>query len=347
MNYELLKQLTYAVAPSGAEGQMRELIASVITPLCDEVKTDKVGNLIATIAPKKGKAKEKLMLLAHMDEVGFMVQSIDNDGRLRLAPLGDVDTRTLSGRRVVLTSGVKGVVASKPIHMLSRAERGVPTAMKSLYIELGTKDKAETETLVHIGDYGTYEPKFTPLKNGKLAGKAMASRGAVLALIELIQKIKEEKLDETMENELVFVFSVKREIARRQFAVETAAYTVKPDRAIILDAEPAADFDGVKGIARGAILGKGAVILPADMKTIYDRELFAGAVALCTENGISYQYTENAQGAGNEAGGVHRTGTGIPSLSIGIPTRNYRSGAEIIDENDLRAAFELLCRLVK
>ncbi len=347
MNTELLKKLALATAPSGAEGAVREILKEELAPLCDEMFTDKVGALICRIAPKKSKAQKKLMLVSHMDEIGFMIKNVDGDGRLRLAPLGDIDTRTLSGRRVRMVNGTVGVVAAKPIHVLSGAERGTPTAMKSLYIELGTKDKAETEALVKMGDYGTYEPKFTPLRGGLFAGKALGGRSGVMLLCELMRTIKEEKLDETMPYELYFVFSVKREIARRQFAVETAAFTLAPDEAIVIDAGAAADFDGVKGNARGVSLGAGVVISPADIGTIYDRELFASSVAHCGAEGIKFQYPATAQDAGNEAGSVHRTRTGIPSLSLAIPTRNYRSGAEIISENDLDAAAKLLLHLVK
>ncbi len=341
MNTELLKALTLVSAPSGAEKAVAELIEKEIAPFCDEITYDKIGNLIAKIAPKN--AEKKTMLVAHMDEVGFMITNIEEDGRLRFATLGDVDTRTLSGRRVVLVNGTKGVVAAKPIHVLSGAERSTPTALKSLYIELGAKDKAETETLVQRGDFGTFEPKYTVLRNGSLAGKAIGGRAGVALLCDLIKNIKKESLTE----ELYFVFSVKREIARAQFAVETAAFTVKPDRAIIIDALSAADYDGVKDENKGCKCGGGVVIAPADMKTIYDRTMFAETVTYCEENEIAFQYPATAAGVGNEAGSIHRTAAGIPSLSLGIATANHHSGAEIINEKDLDAAAKVLAHLVK
>ncbi len=343
MNTELLKSLAAVCAPSGAEKAAAKLIEKEIAPFCDEVTYDKIGNLIAKISPKNGKPEKKMMLVAHMDEVGFMVKNIDNDGRVRIALLGDVDTRTLSGRRVMFVNGVCGIVAAKPIHVLSEGERSKPTAEKSLYIELGTKDKAETEELVRVGDYGTFEPKFVEMRNGYLAGKALGGRASVALLCELIRNINKEEI----KDELHFVFSVKREIAKMQFGAETAAFTLAPDFAVILDATASADFDGVKDHERGAKCGGGVVIAPADMKTIYDRKAFAKAVSFCEENGVSFQYPATAAGAGTEAGSIHRTGVGIPSLSLGIPTRNLRSGAEIISQNDLDAAFSLMKHLVK
>ena len=343
MNTEFLKSLAKVCAPSGAEKAAASIIEKEVAPFCDEVKYDKIGNLIAKISPKNGAPEKKMMLVSHMDEVGFMVKSIDNDGRVRIALLGDVDTRTLSGRRVTFTNGVCGIVAAKPIHVLSEGERSKPTAVKSLYIELGTKDKAETEELIRVGDYGTFEPKFVEMKNGHLAGKALGGRSCVALLCELIRTIDKEEL----KDELYFVFSVKREIAKMQFGAETAAFTLAPDFAVILDATASADFDGVKEYDRGAKCGGGVVLAPADMKTIYDRCAFAEAVSFCEENEISFQYPATAAGAGTEASTIHKTGVGIPSLSLGVATRNLRSGAEIISQNDLDATLALLKHLVK
>ncbi len=348
MNKELLKALTGVIAPSGMEKAAASLIEETVTPYADEVAYDKIGNLICRISPKKGSAEKKIMLVAHMDEVGFIIKNIDNDGRLRIAPLGDIDTRTLSGRRVTLVNGVNGIIAAKPIHEVTKAERTVPTAMKSLFIELGVKDQAAVEALgVKLGDEGTYEARFTPLANGYIAGKAIGGRSAVMLLCELMKSIKEQKLDETMTNELCFVFSVKREITSWQFGADCAAFNLMPDMAVVLDATPAADFDGVKGASVFTKCGGGAVVAPADMRTIYDRKLFAETVAFCEENGVKLQHPMTAAGMGTEAGNIHKTGMGIPTISVHIPTRNYRSGAEIINENDLDAAGKILAHLVK
>lgn len=344
---ERMENLARAVAPSGCETAAAEIIKAEIGGVCDEITTDKVGNLIARIAPKKGSPKGRILLAAHMDEPGFMVKNIDGDGRLRLSLLGNLDTRTLSGRRVTLASGVRGVVSAKPIHAQSGDERSKPTPADKLYIELGAKDKAEAETLVRLGDYGTFEPKFTPLANGLYAGKALGGRSMCALLCELAEKIRGEGLDTEMTNEIFLVFSVKREIARAQFAIETAAYTVMPEKAILFDAAPAADFGGASETARGAKLGGGVVIAPADMKTLYDRAMFGDAIACCEENGIRYQYPSSAAGAGGEGGTVHKTASGIRTLSLGIPTRNLHSGAEIIGMADYEAALSLGFELVR
>ncbi len=347
MNIELLKNLSSAVAPSGAERSVASMIGEAIAPYCDAVTIDKLGNLIARISPVSGEPKQRIMLTAHMDEVGFIVKSLENDGRVRVSLLGDISTDTLSGRRVVFDSGSVGVVVSKPIHLLSSKERYSTADKHSIYIELGTKSREETENLISLGDYGTFEPKFTPLRGGFLAGKALGGRACVSLLVDMIRTIREKRFDETMTDELYFAFTVKREIARTYYGADAAAFNLMPDRAIVLDAAPAADFAGVAREYRGAKCGGGVVIAPADKKTLYDRSMFADAVECCEKNHISYQYPETAAGAATEADTIHKIGTGIPSLYLGLPTRNYRSGAEIINQKDADAIGELLLHLVK
>lgn len=342
----LLGSLANVTAPSGCESAAAAWIRDNLEKFCDEIDMDKAGNLIARISPKSGSPDGKLMLAAHMDECGFMIKNLDSDGRARLALLGNLDTRTLSGRRVSTVSGVQGIIGTKPVHAQSGDERSKPTPVDKLYIEFGAKDKAEAETLVQVGDYGTFEPKFIPLANGFYAGKALGGRSMCALLCELAEKIRNEKTDYRMRNEIFLVFSVKREIARAQFAIETAAFSIMPDRAILFDAVPSADFGDVRETAIGAKLGGGVVIAPADIGTIYDRELFAAAVDTAEKNIIRYQYPTSASGAAGEGKTVHKTASGIRTLSLGIPTRNLHSGAEIIQISDYEMTLALAYALV-
>ena len=256
----LLAALARAVAPSGCETEAARTILKSIAGLFDEAWTDGAGNLIVRLSSGKSRGKERLMLAAHMDEVGFMIKSIDAEGKARIALLGNLDTRVLSGRRIAMTSGVRGVVCAKPIHAQSGEERSKPTPADKLYIELGAKDRAQAETLVQIGDYGTLEPKFTPLAGGFYAGKALGGRSMCVLLCELLEKLHGMDKDKLAADELFFVFSAKREIARAQFAIETAAFTIRPDRAVLFDAAPAADFGDAPETARGASLGAGVSV---------------------------------------------------------------------------------------
>lgn len=333
---ELLKTLSLTCAPSGRERAAAEVIEKEIAPYCDSVTYDKIGNLIAVIKPRK--KCERVMLCAHMDEVGFMVRSIDNDGRAHIVLLGAAETRTLSGRRVRFLDGTVGVVSTKPIHVMSSNEEERPTYEDRIYIELGAKNRAEAETLIKIGDFGTFEPRFTPLAGDTVAGKALGGRACAAALISLIKETHAAKKAKTLKKECYFVFSVKREIARRTFAVETAAFNICPETALVLDAVPVCDYlDKEKEQEIGAVCGGGAVISPADAKTVYNRDLFAQAVELCEKENIAYQYPRTAAGDGNEGGSIHKSTDGVRTLSVGLPTRNLHSGAEIIKYRDLDA----------
>ena len=330
---ELLKTLSLTCAPSGREKPVAAQIEKEIAPYCDSVSYDKIGNLIAVIKPAK--QGERVMVCAHMDEVGFMVKSIDNDGRAHIVLLGAVETRTLSGRRVRFLDGTVGIVSTKPIHVMTGNEEERPTYEDRIYIELGAKNRAEAETMVKIGDFGTFEPKFKPLAGDTVAGKAIGGRACVCALIDLIKETCAAKRAGTLTKECYFVFSVKREIARKMFAVETAAFNICPDTALVIDTAPACDYLGKeKAQEIGAACGGGAVISPADLRTIYDRRLFASAVALCEKESIAYQYPRTAALDGNEGGSIHKSTAGVRTVCVGLPTRNLHTGAEIIKYRD-------------
>ena len=337
---ELLAKLSAVCAPSGKENAVAEVIEKEIAPYCDSVTYDKIGNLIATVKPRK--KSEKVMFCAHMDEVGFMVKNIDSDGRAHIVLLGSVESRTLSGRRVRLLNGTLGIVTTKPIHVLSEAEEGRTTPGDKLFVEFGAKDRAEAAKCVKIGDFGTFEPKFTELANQTYAGKAVGGRSCVTTMIELIKETYAAKKAKTLQKECYFVFSVKREIAIRSFfAVDTAAFTVQPDLAIVLDTAPVCDYLKEE-LLTGATCGNGIVLAPADMKTIYDRTLFANAVKLCEDKNIAYQYPTTASLPGGEGGAIHQSHGGVRTLSVGIPTRNLHSGSEIVKMRDLDAALRFL-----
>ena len=342
----LLAALARIIAPSGCETAAAQYLLEKLAGICDGTWTDGAGNLIFKISSGENCGKGRLMLAAHMDECGFMIKNIDTDGRARIAVLGNLDTRTLSGRRISMTSGVRGVVCAKPIHAQSGDERAKPTPADKLYIEFGFGNREEAETLVHVGDYGAFEPKFTPLADGFYAGKALGGRSMCALLCELAERIRKTEGSRLAADEIFLVFSVKREIARAQFAVETAAFTIQPDCAILLDAVPAADFGDVPEAARGAALGSGVVIAPADAGTIYDRELFARAVDVAKAHGVQHQYPTSAALPGGEGKTVHKAASGVRTLSLGIPTRNLHSGAEIIQISDYEAALSLTGALV-
>ena len=157
-------------------------------------------------------------------------------------------------------------------------------------------------------------------------------------MISLIKEAHAAKKAKTLTKECYFVFSVKREIAKKLFAVRVASFNINPEKALVLDAVPVCDYlEREKEAEYGAICGGGAVIAPADIRTVYDRQLFAQATALCEKENIAYQYPTILEGAGNECGSISQSGCGVRTLSVGIPTRNLHSGAEIIKYRDVDA----------
>lgn len=333
---ELLKTLALECAPSGREKAVAKLIEKEIAPYCDSLEYDKIGNLVAVIKPRK--KCERVMLCAHMDEVGFMVKSIDNDGRAHIVILGNAETRTLSGRRVRFLDGTIGIVSTKPLHVMSTNEEERPTYEDRIYIEFGAKNRAEAEKMIKIGDFGTFEPKFTPLAGDTVAGKAIGGRACICALINLIKETHAAKKAKTLTKECYFVFSVKREIAKKIFAVRIASFNIRPEKALVLDTIPVCDYLGRERESEyGAICGGGAVIAPADIRTVYDRKLFAQATEICEKENIAYQYPTIVDVAGNECGSISQSACGVRTLSVGIPTRNLHSGAEIIKYRDMDA----------
>ena len=335
---EFLKTLSAAIAPSGRESAVAALIEKEIAPLCDEIYTDRGGNLIAKIRPANEEAPKKIMISAHMDEVGFMVKAIDGDGRIRITPLGKYDSRVLSGRKVSFIKPIEGLVASKAIHQQSRAERGAPVPLDKLYIEIGARDKAAAEEHLAIGDFGTFAPKFTRLGKDLLAGKALGGRVGVLLLCELAKEIKAKKDAGALHAEYDLVFSAKREIGRMEYAIATAAYTLAPDRAIVIDSIPTADFADATQVKCGG----GVVLVPADSATVYNRRDYAFVVDACEKKEIKHQFYRSDVRLGNEAGTVHKSREGVPTTAIGLAVRNLHSGAEIVSQNDMNAAAALL-----
>jgi endoglucanase len=234
--------------------------------------------------------------------------------------------------------GTIGVVSTKPIHVMSGNEEERPTYEDRIYIELGAKNRAEAETMIKIGDFGTFEPKFTPLGSETVAGKAVGGRACVCALIDLIKETSAAKKAKKLDKECYFVFSVKREIAKKIFAVRIASFNIRPDKALVIDTAPVCDWLGSEREREyGAVCGGGVVISPADNRTVYDRELFAEASALCEKENIAYQYPTVTDIDGNEGGSISQSAVGVRTLAVELPTRNLHSGAEIIKYRDLDA----------
>lgn len=323
MNIALLEKLCLINGTSGDEGKVRDFIISQIKGHC-EYTVDPLGNIIAY---KKGKsaAKNKVMVSAHMDEVGMIVTSVRSDGTLTVSPVGGVDPRVVIGRPVrVGDSGIVGVIGAKAVHNLSADEKKKAPKFSSLYADIGADDKASAEKLVSLGDRVCFDSEFLRFGDGFVKGKAVDDRFGCCVMTELIQS--------ELEYDCVFTFVVQEEVGLR--GAKTAAYTVAPDFALVLEATTAADIPLASGEKRCCELGKGAVVSHMDRSTIYDRELYNISKNAAAEQGIGWQ-TKTMVAGGNDSGAIHISGGGVRTIAISAPCRYLHSPSCTVKISDL------------
>lgn len=331
---ELLKELCLINGVSGDEDRVREYISGKVGGYCDEMTTDNLGNLICF---KKGrKSAKKLMVCAHMDEVGFIITSINGDGTLAFDMVGGIDPSVVIGRQVTVGDGINGVVGATAVHNLSKEQRESAPTFSSLYIDIGAADKAEAEKHVRPGDCAYFDSEFTELGGGRIKSKAIDDRAGCAMMIKLMQ--------EELEYDTWFVFNVQEEIGLRGSKV--SAFTVAPDFAIVLESTTAGDIDGVIGAKRVCSVGKGAVVGFMDRSTIYDKELYRLAFDLAEKNGIPCQ-TKTMIAGGNDSGAIHISGKGVRTIALSLPCRYLHSPSSVIQWSDLEDSYKLVKLLVK
>ncbi len=320
---DLLKQLSLLDGVSGREDAVRDFIRKEVSPYAD-CTTDALGNLIVR---KKGKktSEKILMFSAHMDEVGLIIHSVNDDGYLSFAPVGGIDPRVLLGRSVFVGEHkVYGVIGSRPIHLLDSNERKQAPDFQQLYIDIGAKSKEMAEQAVSLGDYACFDSEFIRFGDGFLKGKALDDRAGCAVLIELIKQ--------PLPYDAVFAFTVQEEVGTRGAA--TAAFTVQPDYAIVVEATTAADIADVKPEQQICVLGKGGVISFMDGRTIYDRGLYRLAFDTAKAQGLPCQPKAGVSG-GNDAGAIHLSREGVRTLAVSLPCRYLHSASCVIREDDL------------
>lgn len=329
---ELLKRLCDTDAPSGREESVRSIIISEIEGHC-EYRIDALGNLIVF---KKGKKRsvKKVMLDAHMDEVGFMVTGIDDGGFLSFTEVGGVDTAAFAGARVRI-NGISGVIGTVPVHLLSAAEREKKLSVDALYIDIGAESRSDAEKYVSTGDAGTFENEFA-LYGGMVKSKALDDRIGCALLVEMIKS--------DIEYDLYFTFTVQEEVGLR--GAKTAAYSVAPDYAIVLEGTTAADIPSVSGAERVCAAGCGPAVSFMDRTALYDRSMYETAFRLAEENGIPCQPKSLASG-GNNAGSIQSARGGVRCLAVSVPVRYLHSPACMADISDMENTGRLALLLAE
>lgn len=339
---ELLRKLCETPGISGYEERIQKVIKEELEKVTDEVKIDKLGNIIGIKKTKKVRGSslpKKVMLAAHMDEIGFMISFIDKDGFLRFAPVGGFDPRTLIAQRVVV-HGVKdigGVIGSKPIHILEEEEKKKAIKIKDLFIDVGLK-KDEVSKIVKPGDFVTLDRDFKELNNKIITAKAFDDRVGVYVMIEALKRIKDCYVD------IYAVATVQEEVGVRGATV--SSFSVEPDVGIALDVTIASDLPGSKEEEMVTSLGGGTAISLMDSHTISNKKLVDFLKKIAEENKIKYQ-TDILLGGGTDAGAIQRSKSGVPVCTISIPTRYVHSVVEMCHKEDIENSIKLICKFLE
>lgn len=340
---QMFKELTEAPGAPGDELQAREVMKKYVQPVADEVFTDNLGSLIAK---KTGDNQEpRIMIAGHLDEVAFMVTQITEQGFLRFQALGGWWEQVMLAQRVSIQTKqgeIIGVIGSKPPHILSAEERKKPVDKKDMFIDIGASSKEEALKFgVRPGDSVIPICPFTVMKNPKLMmAKAWDNRIGCAVAIEVLRRLKDEKHPNTVYG----VGTVQEEVGLR--GAQTSAHLIKPDIAFAIDVGIAGDTPGVKPEEAQSKLGAGPQIILYDASMVSHKGLRDFVIDLAEKHHIPYQFDAMA-GGGTDAGKMHLTGNGVPTLAITIATRYIHSHAAILHRDDVENAVNLLVEVIK
>jgi len=313
---DLLKKLCNIDGTSGDEKAVRDFIISQIDGFCDW-KTDNLGNIIAF---KKGKNKpsRKVMLDAHMDEVGLIITSITSDGFLKFRTVGGIETSALMFRKVCLNGNTSGIICGKPVHLLSGDEKKKSPKADSLYIDIGAKSKQEAEEKIALGDRAVICGEYTENED-YIISKAIDDRIGCAVLITLIKN--------ESEYDFYASFSVQEEVGLR--GAKVTSFAINPDSAIVLESTTAADIADICDSEQVCKLGQGVAVSFMDKATLYDREYYKAAL----NSGICCQ-AKAAVAGGNNSGAVHLSREGVRTIALSVPCRYIHTASGIASKAD-------------
>lgn len=330
---KLLKTLCMTNGISGDEQDIKNIIISEISNFVDSYKIDNLGNIIAF---KKGKSKpkSKLLISAHMDEVGFIVTYITDKGLLKFSSVGGIDSKVVHAKGVTIGKNhIEGIIGIKPVHLTSSDDRESPIPISDMYIDIGAKNKEQALKYVNLGDSIHFDSIFDDSGN-TIKSKALDDRAGCFLLIDLIKS--------DLPYDVYFSFVVQEEIGLR--GATTAAYSVNPDFAIVVESTTASDIPQIEDCKTVCKLGNGAVIPFMDRSTIYDKELYNLTLDLSRKLNIKIQ-TKNVISGGNDAGAIHLSRNGVRTICVSIPCRYLHSAISMINKDDLKSSKDILFEL--
>lgn len=329
-----LGELSEIPGISGQEGAVRDYIRERVAPLADRVHADALGNLLAFRG--EGRDGRRVMLAAHMDEVGLMVSHIEENGLIRFKKVGGIDDRVLPAKAVVVGSRrVSGVIGVKPRHLQTASDRDRALPSDDMYVDIGASDRRETERLTAPGEPITFATRFGDFGEGLVKGKAFDDRAGCAVLMGVLEKAGP--------GPVCGAFTVQEEIGLR--GARVASFAAEPQFALVLKGTPAADTPREEGESPSTELGRGPAISFMDGSSIADPGLVRTIRRVAEREGIPWQW-RRTQGGGNDAGAIHLSREGVRVASISVPCRYIHTPCAVLDPRDLAHAIRLTVAVV-
>ncbi len=339
---ELLKRLCLAAGVSGNEGDVANIIKEELEKSCNEVNVDNFGNIIG----KKGNKGKKILIAAHIDEVGLMVKHISKEGFINFVKIGGIDDRVLLGQRVVIKSkkgDVFGIIGSKPPHLQKDEEKKKVIEHTDLFIDIGCKSKEEAETKVEVGDPIIFEPNFGNLNNDIYYGKAIDNRIGCYAMLKIMEKIDGKNLN----CEIYGVGTVQEEVGLK--GARTVSYKINPDYAIVIDTTIAGGTPQIKETESSLNIGKGVAITLIEASgrgVIVNEKIKEIFIETAKENKIPYQI-DVLEGGMTDGAMIYMNREGIPTGVLSIPTRYIHSPTGVFSIKDVEATIDLCIKSIE
>ena len=326
---KLLQTLTETFGPSGYEDKVRDIVRNEVKSLADEIRVDALGNLIARKRPSKStKDVKKIMIAAHMDEIGIIVSHVDENGFIRFSPIGGVFRRYVLSSRVRFLNGTQGVIGFDRLDNINE----LPTLDK-VHIDVGATNRKDCP--VKIGDVAGFDRPYSEFGN-RLVAKSMDDRAGVLVAIETLRALKSTPHD------VYFVFTTQEEVGTR--GATTSAYGIDPDIGIALDVTPSGDTPN--SLKMEMALGKGPCIKIQDVGMISDPRVVQWMIRAAEKNKIPYQREVLLIG-GTDARAIQVARAGVPAGCISIPVRYVHSPSEMVDYSDIQNSVKLLTAVLR
>jgi endoglucanase len=338
-----LEKLLDAPSPSGYEQPAQRVFREYVAPFCDEVTTDVMGNVFASIAGN-GTNLPRVMIVGHTDEIGLQIKYLDDKGFLYFSAVGGVDAHLTPGKRVMIhTAGgpLPGVIGKKPIHLMDTKDRETVVKLESQYIDIGARDKKEAEKLVRVGDAVTFESVFTRLAGDRVSSRGFDDKAGCFVVAEVLRLVK--SAGKKLNVDIYGVSSVQEEIGLR--GGTTSCYTINPDVGICVEVDFATDqpdvekkHNGEVALGKGPILARGANINP---------RLFELLASTAASAKIGVQYSATPRATGTDANVMQISRGGVATALVKIPLRYMHTPVETLSLSDLEDAAKLVAAVLE